>query len=430
MSHKWLIENGTFLVLDQASPIINGYMLIEDDLIQYVGKARPEVEEGLQVMDGSGLLFMPGLINTHGHSSMSLLRGLSDDVALQVWLQQKIWPMEAKFSEREVYAGSALSILEMIKGGTTTFLDMYIYMDEVARLVEQTGIRAVLTRGVLGMCSEQEQLEKLAGAVSFAKEWNHAADGRITTMLSPHSPYTCPPALIHKFVVAAHDLGASLHTHMSETKLEVQQCITDYGVTPAAHLQQLGFFSRPALVAHGVHVNSEEIQLLAEHKVSVAHNPGSNLKLASGIAPVVDLLKAGVNISLGTDSAASNNNLDMFEEMNLAALIHKGVSGDPTAIPAIEALRMGTEYGAKALGLSQVGGLGTGKKADFIALSLQQAHFVPQNDLLSHIVYSAGAQDVEHVWVNGVQLIRHKECLTMDEEKICFEAEAALKRIS
>lgn len=430
MSRKWLIENGAFLVLDQACPIINGYMLIEDDLIQYVGETRPQVEEGIQIMDGSGLLFMPGLINTHGHSPMSLLRGLSDDVALQVWLQQKIWPMEAKFSEQEISAGAALSILEMIKGGTTTFLDMYIYMDEVASLVEQTGIRAVLTRGVLGMCSKQEQLEKLAGAVSFAKEWNHAADGRITTMLSPHSPYTCPPALIHKFVEAAHDLGVSLHTHMSETKLEVQQCITDYGVPPAQHLQHLGFFSRPALVAHGVHVNSEEIQLLATHKVSVAHNPGSNLKLASGIAPVVQMLEVGVNVSLGTDSAASNNNLDMFEEMNLAALIHKGVSGDPTAVPAVEALKMGTEYGAKALGLSHIGSLSAGKKADFIALSLQQAHFVPKSDLLSHLIYSAGAQDVEHVWVNGVQLVRHKECLTMDEEKICYEAEAALKRIS
>lgn len=430
MSHKFLIENGTFLVLDQARPLIHGYMLIEDDLIQYVGETRPQVEDEIEIMDGTGLLFMPGLINTHGHASMSLLRGQSDDVALQVWLQQKIWPMEAKFTKQEVSAGSALSILEMIKGGTTTFLDMYIYMDEVAKLVEQTGIRAVLTRGVLGLCSEQEQLEKLAGAISFAKEWHHAADGRITTMLSPHSPYTCPPALIRKFVEAAHDLDVSLHTHMSETHFEVQQSIADYGVSPVQHLQQLGFFSRPALVAHGVHINEEEIKILAAHQVSVAHNPGSNLKLASGIAPVVQLLESGVNVSLGTDSAASNNNLDMFEEMNLAALIHKGVSGDPTAIPAIEALKMGTLYGAKSLGLNNIGVLSAGKKADFIALSLQQPHFVPKSDLLSHIIYSAGAQDVEHVWVNGFQVVRHKECLTMDEEKICYEAEAALKRIS
>lgn len=430
MSHKWLIENGTFLVLEQENPVVYGYMLIEDDKITYIGEDRPHCDGEIEVMDGTDLLFMPGLINTHGHAAMSLLRGLSDDVTLQVWLQQKIWPMEAKFTHREVHAGTALSILEMLKGGTTTFLDMYIHMDEVASLVEQSGIRAVLTRGVLGMCSEQEQLEKLAGAVSFARDWNHGANGRITTMLSPHSPYTCPPALIQKFVQASHDLNVPLHTHMSETATEVEQNIASYGVRPVLHLQNLGFFSRPALVAHGVHLNEAEIEILASHQVSVAHNPGSNLKLASGIAPVVQLLRAGVNVSLGTDSAASNNNLDMFEEMNLAALIHKGVSGDPTAVPAIEALKMGTMYGAKALGLSHVGSLSVGNKADFIALQLQQAHFTPRTDEVSHVVYSAGAQDVEHVWADGIQVVRHKQCLTVDEEKVRYEAQQALERIS
>lgn len=426
-SHKWLIKNGQFAVSDPEWRIVKGYMLVENDKIVYIGEKLPEGEEETTVFDGKNLLFIPGLINTHGHAAMSLLRGYGDDLALQIWLQEKMWPMEEKFTADDVYWGASLSILEMIKGGTTAFLDMYDQMNQVAKVVEESGIRASLMRGVIGFGSDELRASKLAEATSFAKEWNGQASGRITTMLSPHAPYTCGPEFIEKFVQAAHDLDLPLHTHMSETKAEVEQNVKDYGLRPVAHLEKLGFFSRPSLVAHAVHLTDEEIEILAKYNVAVAHNPGSNLKLASGVARVPDLLKAGVVVSLATDGPASNNNLDMFEEMRLAALIHKGVSGDPTAVPATEALRMGTEYGAKSIYVKDTGTLAVGKKADFIAIDLDQAHFLPYSDLISHVVYSASAKDVKHVWVDGKQLLKDGEALTLDEERIKREAESAFK---
>lgn len=431
-SNKTIIENGRFLVPGSVQPVLSGYMTIENDLITYIGEEKPAAQDGVQKVDGSRLLFMPGLVNTHGHAAMSLLRGYGDDLVLQTWLQEKIWPMEAKFTGEDVYWGTALSLLEMLKGGTTTFLDMYDHMDRVAEAAEQSGIRAVLMRGAIGLCPEEVQNQKLAEAVEFARNWHGKADGRITTMLSPHAPYTCPPEFFVKFVQAAHDLDLPMHTHMSETRHEVEQNVADYGLRPVAHLEKLGMFTRPSLIAHGVHLNDEEIEILARYKVGVSHNPGSNLKLASGVARVPELLRAGGKVSLGTDGAASNNNLDMFEEMRLAALIHKGVSGDPTAVPAPEALLMATEYGAASIYLDNVGRLAAGMKADFIAVDIDQPHLLPHSDLLSHAVYSASAKDVEHVWVDGKQVVKHGRCLTLDEEEIRRKAqetfESLLKR--
>jgi len=430
MTTKWMVKNGTFAVLQEGQPVIRGYMVVEDDRITYLGEEEPQVDAETRVMDGTHLLFLPGLVNTHGHAAMSLLRGFGDDLALQVWLQEKMWPMEAKFTADDVYWGTSLSVLEMLKGGTTTFVDMYDHMDQVAKVVQDSGMRGVLTRGVIGLCPPEVQKQKLDEAVAFAKDWHGQAEGRITTMISPHAPYTCPPDFIEKFVQAAHDLNLPIHTHMSETAAEVQQNVNDYGMRPVAHLEKLGVFSRPALVAHAVHLTDEEIEILAKHQVAVSHNPGSNLKLASGVARVPELLKAGVTVSLGTDGPASNNNLDMFEEMRLAALIHKGVSGDPTAVPAAEALRMGTEYGAKSAFLENVGRLAVGMKADMIALNTDQAHFLPRTDYISHSIYSASAKDVEHVWVDGKQVVKHGSCLTLDEERIRREAQRSFERLS
>lgn len=427
---KWMVKNGTFAVLEDGRSVLRGYMVVENDRITYLGEEQPLVEEGTEIIDGTHLLFLPGLVNTHGHAAMSLLRGYGDDLALQVWLQEKMWPMEAKFTADDVYWGASLSVLEMIKGGTTTFVDMYDQMDQVAKVVEDSGMRGVLTRGVIGLCPPEVQQQKLDEAVAFAKDWHGKADGRITTMLSPHAPYTCPPDLIEKFVQASHDLNLPLHTHMSETDTEVAQNVNDYGLRPVAHLEKLGMFSRPTLLAHAVHLTDEEIEILAKYQVAVSHNPGSNLKLASGIARVPALLKAGVTVSLGTDGPASNNNLDMFEEMRLAALIHKGVSGDPTAIPAAEALRMGTEYGAKSAFIEDIGTLAVGMKADMIALNTDQAHFLPRTDYVSHAIYSASAKDVEHVWVDGKQVVKNGASLTLDEERIRREAQSAFERLT
>jgi len=430
---KWLIKNGTFVTLDDQRPIVHGWMGIEGSRIAEMGEGDPPpawLEQSAETVDGRNLLFLPGLINTHGHAAMSLLRGLADDRALQDWLENHMWPMEAKFTGDDVYWGSALAAAEMIKTGTTTFLDMYDHMDRVAEVAELAGLRAVLTRGMIGAVPEEQQKAKLEDATSFAKNWHGAADGRITVMMSPHAPYTCPPDFIVKVIEAAHDLGLGLHTHMSETRFEVEQNVRDYGMRPPEHLDRLGFFSRPALVAHAVHLTDEEIALLAERQVAVSHNPVSNLKLASGVARVPEMLAAGITVGLGTDSAASNNNLDLFEEIRLAALLHKGVSGDPTVVPAAEALRMGTVYGAKALGLEGVTGLlRPGMKADIIAVSTDNTMFTPRTDYISHLVYAASGAHVRHVWADGRQLLRNGELLTLDEEKIMYEAQACFARL-
>lgn len=430
MSQIW-IENGLFVTMDDANVVIKGHMVVTDDKITYIGEEAPaNVAADAQKVDGSKLVFMPGLINTHGHAAMTLLRGYSDDQNLQVWLQDKMWPMEAKYVDQDTKAGSALAILEMLKTGTTAFVDMYDRMDQVAQTVEQSGIRGCLTRGVIGLCDKETQDAKLAEAIAFARDWNGKANGRITTMISPHAPYTCPPDYIERFVQAAHDYDLPLHTHMSETIAEVEQNVRDYGSRPVEHLDKLGFFSRPSLVAHAVHLNDAEIELLAARGVAVSHNPVSNLKLASGIARVTDLLKAGVTVSLGTDSAASNNNLDLFQEISLAALLHKGVSGDPTAVPALEALRMGTVYGARSIWQQdRLGMLRAGMKADFIAIDIDQPHFYPLTDIISHLVYSGSGRDVKHVWVDGRQVVRSGECTLLDEEKIRYDAQASFERL-
>mgnify|MGYP000141381139 CR=1 FL=1 len=416
---KMLIKNGIFVTADELNPIVHGYMVVAEGRIQNIGTELPDSLDNYdEVVDGNHKLYMPGLVNTHGHAAMSLLRGIGDDLALQVWLEEKMWPNEAKFTSQDVRWGTLLSIVEMIKGGTTCFVDMYDHMNEVAQAVEQSGMRGCLTRGVIGLCPPEVQASKLAEAKQFARDWHGKANGRITTMMAPHAPYTCPPDYIEKIVSAAHELNLPLHTHMSETAREVADNIQQYGLRPPAHLAKLGLFSRPCLVAHAVHLTDEEIQLLSEHKVRVSHNPGSNLKLASGFARVTDLQKAGVLVSLGTDGAASNNNLDMFEEMRLAALIHKGVSGDPLAVPATAALKMGTLDGARSIWLKDVGALKQGNKADFIALDIDQPHFLPRSNYISHIVYSASAKDVVDVCVDGKWIVRSGACLTLDEEKI------------
>jgi 5-methylthioadenosine/S-adenosylhomocysteine deaminase len=433
MMTRLLITNGAFITMDEAQFQFQGWMAIEGNRIAGLGAGeapQQETTQSTEIMDGKGLLFMPGLNNTHGHAGMSLLRGMSDDLALQDWLHNHMWPTEAKFTGDDVYWGTSLAAAEMIKSGTTTFVDMYDHMHRVAEVVEQSGLRASLTRGVIGLCSEDEQQAKLAEAIQFARDWHGAAEGRISVMISPHAPYTCPPDFIVKFVEAAHDLDLYMHTHMSETIAEVEQNVRDYGCRPVEHLDKLGMFSRPTLLAHAVHLNDEEIALLAERKVAVSHNPVSNLKLASGVARVPELLKSGVKVSLGTDSAASNNNLDLFQEISMAALLHKGVSGDPTVVPAAEALRMGTVYGAQSIGLGGVTGqLKAGLKADFIALSLNKPHFVPHTDYVSHLAYTARGSDVAHVWVDGRQLLRNGQLLTLDEERILAEAERAYKRL-
>jgi 5-methylthioadenosine/S-adenosylhomocysteine deaminase len=430
---KRIFINGTIITLVEGQEVIEqGAMGVEGTDITYIGPVPGEEELASydEVIDCRGRAIMPGLVNTHGHAAMTLLRGYADDLPLQTWLEEKMWPLEAKFTEKQVSAGTALAIAEMIKSGTTCFVDMYDHMDEVAKITMESGMRARLCRGSIGLCSEEEQKQKLNEAVQFAKDWNGQADGRITTMLAPHAPYTCSPDYIRQFVEKAAELSLPLHTHMSETAKEVEQNVRDYGVRPVEHLRRLGFFDQPALVAHAVHVTDEEIDILASYDVKVAHNPESNLKLGSGIAPIPKMLEKGIRPGLATDGAASNNNLDLFEEMHIAAMIHKGVHENSVLVPAMTALKMATLYGAECAFLEkETGSLEVGKKADFVVLDLSGVHMQPLHDVVSHIVYSANRNDVRDVYIDGKPVMRNRELLTMDEEKVKYEANQAIQEI-
>lgn len=430
---KRILINGTIITMIEGKEVIErGAMGVEGTDITYIGEVPSEevLASYDEVIDLKGRAIMPGLVNTHGHAAMTLLRGYADDLPLQTWLEEKIWPLEAKFTEEQVYAGTALAVAEMIKSGTTCFVDMYDHMEEVAQVTLESGVRARLCRGAIGLCSEEEQKQKLNEAVRFAKDWNGQADGRITTMLAPHAPYTCSPDYIRQFVEKAAELQLPLHTHMSETAKEVEQNVEDYGARPVEHLRRLGFFDQPSLVAHAVHVTDEEIDILASYDVKVAHNPESNLKLGSGIAPIPKMLEKGIRPGLATDGAASNNNLDLFEEMHIAAMIHKGFHEDSVLVPAMTALKMGTLYGAECAFLEkEIGSLEVGKKADFVVLDLSGPHMQPLHDVVSHIVYSANRNDILDVYIDGKPVMRNRELLTIDEEKVKYEANRAIQAI-
>ncbi|RSD24119.1 amidohydrolase family protein [Mesobacillus subterraneus] len=419
-----LLYNGTIITSNVKDEVIeNGAIGFEDGKIIYVGETPEDKSSYNETVDLRGNYVLPGLVNTHGHTPMSLLRGYADDLHLQTWLENKIWPLEAKYTPEHAKWGARLSILEMIRTGTTTFVDMYDNMDEVAKAVEEAGIRGVLCRGVIGFGSEELRQSKLEEAAAFAKNWNHAADGRITTMLSPHSPYTCSPEYITHIIDRSAELNVPLHTHMSETKYEVDQNIEEFGVTPVAHLDKLGFFDRPSLVAHAVHVDGEDIEILARKDVKVSHNIISNLKLGSGIAPIGNMLAKGVTVSLGTDSVASNNNLDLFEELKAVATVHKGAAQDATAVTARQALRMATVSGAASVWLDErIGSLEAGKDADLIVVDSNQSFYYPKHNPISHLVYSGSGRDVRDVYVKGKQIMANRQFMTIDEEKVLYEA--------
>lgn len=425
--------NGVIITLNEHDDIWErgSFLVDEKGKVVHVNEGPPPLDEPeTMYIDLKGKWVLPGLINTHGHTGMTMLRGHADDLPLEQWLQDKMWPIESRFTKEAVLASQSLAMVEMLKSGTTTFLDMYhLHLADMAEQVVKVGMRAVMTRGMIGLCSVAEQKEKIQEAVHFATEYRGAGDGRVTTMLSPHAVYTCPPNFIEMVVNEAHRHSLPLHTHMSETAFEVEENERKYGKRPVAHLADLGFFSTKSLVAHAVHVNEEEMELLHKHNVSVSYNPMSNLKLGSGIAPVATMVEKGITVAFGTDSAASNNHLDLFEEMRTGILIQKGVQQNSTVLPAKKALQMATTNGAEALGLQYVGQIKCGYEADFITICPDGPHFQPTNHIVSHLVYTASGRDVNDVYVKGKQLVKDKVCTTMDEEKIQFELNQQYNRL-
>jgi 5-methylthioadenosine/S-adenosylhomocysteine deaminase len=425
-----MISGAAVLTMEQGSALIpDGEIIIEGQYITHVGPAgsvSPE-QNFDRLIDARGMLAMPGFINCHTHASMTLLRGYADDLPLMEWLQKKIWPVEERLEPEDIYWGAMLSCLEMIRSGTTTFADMYFHMDEVARAVEKAGMRASLSQGLIGLSPGAG--EALSNSRRFIREWHGQAEGRITTMLGPHAPYTCPPDFLARVLDMADELKVGIHIHIAETRAEIEEIQQKYGKTPVALMEEVGLFNFPVLAAHCVHLTDEDIRILVARGAGIAHNPESNMKLASGIAPVTRLLAAGALVGLGTDGAASNNNLDMMEEMRSAALLQKVATMDPMALPAQEALAMATVNGARVLGLKDVGPLKPGNKADIILVNLDRPHFYPRHNLMAHLVYAARASDVETVIIDGRLVMENREILTLDEERIYYEVQKRAEKL-
>ena len=399
-----------------------GLLVVEDERIAYCGPYDESwLGKCIETVDYEGAWIMPGLVNCHTHSAMTLLRGIRDDSNLHEWLEDYIWPAESQFTEDLTTQAVQLALAEMLLSGTTTFNDMYnpqgVDVDRIYQTVRQSGMRCYFSPTLFSSAAEtaEETLDRTRTIIEKILSYN---DEDFQVMVAPHSPYACDEALLKGSLELARELDLKLHIHVAETQEENKIILGRYGKRPLAFLKGLGYLERSGIFAHGVELNPSEIVDLAASPVSVAHNPISNLKLASGIAPVTDLLAAGVTVGLATDSVASNNNLDMFEEGRTAALLQKMRAGDATQFTIEQALKALTIEGAKALGLEKkIGSLEAGKQADFIAIQPKgRLHLYPLENMLSHLVYAVKGSDVQDVYIAGQQVVRDGQVLTVDLE--------------
>lgn len=431
-----LITGGTVVTMDGERRIFdNGYVAIRGERIVAVGDAAQLKSKGYQArqtMDARGKLVLPGLVNAHTHIPMVLFRGIADDLNLQDWLTKYIFPAEAKNVTREfVVAGTQLGLAEMIRGGITTYADMYYFEDAIAEETKRAGVRGVLGETVIDfpVADNKTWAEAMAYTERFLKRWK--GDSLITAAVAPHAPYTVSTEHLNEVRALAERLNAPILTHLAEAPTETEFMAKTYNSRPAMYLERIHFLSPRVLAAHAVHINDEEIAILKRREVGVAHCPQSNMKLASGTAPVPAMLKAGLRLGLGTDGAASNHDLSLWEEMDSAAKLHKLISGDPTAVPAQDVLAMATIGGARALHLEQeIGSLEAGKRADVILVDLNATHLTPMYNPLSHLVYATKASDVSDTIVNGRVLMRNRRLLTLNEQAIKAKARVYQKQVS
>jgi len=425
MEASTLIQKCTILPMTDKNIIKNGVIAIKNSKITYVGKqsTAPKITAE-KIIDAQDKVAMPGLINCHTHLAMTLFRGIAEDQPLNTWLTETIWPLEAKLKSKDVYDGTLLGCLEMIKTGTTTFADMYYHEDQVAKAVKKAGLRAVLTQGTIELGDPRIGEKTLRNSVKFAREYHGYANGRVTTRLGPHAVYTCSPELLTKVREVASKLNLGIHIHLAESKEMIDEVKQKYSVTEVELLNKIGFLGPDVLAAHCIHLTKKEMALLATHNVNVAHNPVANMKLAQGAAKIKDLRDLGIIVGLGTDGPASNNTLDMFETMKIAALLQKLTYLNPTVLPAYEVLKMATVDGAKALGIDRnIGSLETGKRADIVLINLTKPHLKPLHNIYASIVYSARGSDVDTVIVDGKILMEKQQVKTLDEKVVMEEAE-------
>ena len=427
-----LITNGIVLTMDPDHRIIdNGAVAVTGDTITAVAPvARMGHPPAREIIDAAGGIIMPGLINAHTHAAMTLFRGLADDLPLMTWLNEHIFPAEVCLDSDRVYAGSLLGCAEMILSGTTCFCDMYLFEDSVARAASAAGMRAVVGEVLYDFPSPNYgPMEKgLDYTRRLIASWH--GDPLITIAVEPHSPYLCAPELLVRAADIAGENGIPLVIHLSETRNEVDTIRQRYGVTPVTHLANLGVLAPNLLACHCVVLDESDMALLAEHDVKVAHNPESNMKLASGIAPIPQLIDRGVCVGLGTDGCSSNNNLDLFTEMDTAAKLHKARSLDPTVMNADTVLGMATIDGARALGLDRlIGSIAVGKKADLIVIDTRKPHLTPMYHPVSHMVYAARGADVSATIIGGRVLMKDRRLLHLDLEKIMADARQIAEEI-
>ncbi|MDY0323472.1 MAG: amidohydrolase [Candidatus Carbobacillus sp.] len=409
----------------------DGYVTINGAIIEDVGRGLPHIGPEDEVWNMRGSLILPGFVNTHNHTPMTLLRGLGEGEPLKRWLEMVMWPREAMLTEEDVYWGTLLAQAEMIETGTTTFLDMYDRLHVIVDALRLSGMRAVLARGMIGSADHSVQDAKLQEAEEVSKRYHGALSGRIHMMIAPHGAYTCSTPFLREILALSTALNLPMTMHLAETRQELLAVKEREGKETIPYLEELGFFERPLLVAHAVHLNEHDRQTLARYDVRISHNPVSNLKLGSGIAPVPDLMRRGLTISLGTDGAASNNNYDLFEEMRMAALLHKGVEEDATCIHPRDALRMATFFGARALFLDHmIGQLKKGYRADLTFVRADGLAYTPSHDDVSNLVYNGRGSDVVGTMVDGRLLYWKGEHLTLDTERIRYEVLTRAKRLA
>lgn len=431
-----LVTGGLVLTMDTESTLFaDGAVAVAGDRILAVGEAA-DLEKRVvasQRLDAGECLIMPGLINLHTHAAMVCFRGLADDLPLETWLHQHIFPAESRHvNEERVYWGTLLAMLEMIRGGTTTFCDGYFCEDGAARAVTAGGLRAVLAQGVVDFPAPgvPDPRENLRVAEGFVRRWQGACQ-RLRPGIFCHSAYTCSPETLTAAKEVCAGSGALFQIHLAETRAEVEEIFRLHGRRPVVFLQELGLLDDATLCHHAVWIDREEIELLARAGVGVSHNPESNMKLAAGVAPLPEMLAAGLKVGLGTDGCASNNNLDLLQEMDTAAKLHKCHRRDPAVCSAREITAVVTNGAAAALGMAEeIGSLEPGKKADIITVDLRQPHLTPFYEPCSHLVYTARGADVRDVIVDGQMLMHRRQVLVVDEEEVLARMREIAAKIS
>ena len=388
--------------------------------------APPPPDAG-EILDANGQLLMPGLINTHSHVPMVIFRGLAEDVSLETWFNEYMWPLESNLQEEDVYWGMLLGLAEMIEAGVTCVADHYFFMDRAAEAVQQAGTRAALGWATFG----SQGIAALDRTAEFCRRWQGAADGRITTWMAPHAPYTCDDDFLRAARDRAADLGVGVHVHVAETRGQTEAHVRKRGLTPIRLLDDLGILQRPTILAHAVGATEDDIRLLADRPAGVAHCPKTYLKLAMGIAPVHAMRRAGVAVGLGTDGAVSNNTLDVWESMRLMALTQKEATGEPENLTLGETLAIATRGSARVVGLGdRLGAVAPNQLADLILVDLGGTHHQPLHSVPASLVYAARASDVRTVIVDGRTIMRDRQLLTLDKGEIIRQVNRSLERLA